>query len=659
MLGLVCALVFGAAEPAAYDVAVYGGTAGGVIAGVAAANEGLKTVVIEPTRHLGGMVSGGLGQTDKGNSNVIGGMSREYFDRVGKVYGKGTTWNFEPHVAEQVFNDWIAEAKVEVRFGRRVESIEKSGGRITALTLDDGSVVAAKVFIDASYEGDTLPRAGISYTWGREGREVYGESLAGRIGFSNYHQFPQPVSPYDAEGKLLPLFQEGEAGAIGSGDSKVQAYNFRLCLTPRKDNQVPFPKPAGYDPARYEILKRFLASAPDTPLKKIWGIGYVPNEKTDVNNNGPVSTDYIGGSWEYPEASYEKRAEIWEDHKRYVQGFLYFLANDPSVPAKLQEEVKGWGLAKDEFVDTDNWPRQLYVREARRMLGEYVMIQRDLQDDRTKPDSIGMGSYNSDSHHVQRIPVADGEPWPGKGPFALNEGDMQVSVKPYEIAYRALLPKRAECTNLLVTGCVSASHVSYSSIRMEPQYMIMGQAAAVAAAQAIREGKAVQDIDIITLQKRLREQKQILSMDDAIDILDAAKLPGVAIDNDKAELTGVWRMSNSVTPFVGLEYAIEEDGPKGVNTARYTPDLPKAGHYEVRVSYTANENRATNAPILINTAEGLVTIKLNQVRPPAEPPFQSLGVFNFEAGRGGYVEIRNEDTDGFVVADAVHWVPRD
>jgi hypothetical protein len=497
------------------DVVVYGGTAGGVVASVAAAREGLSVVLVEPTQHLGGMVSGGLGKTDHGKPTIIGGMSREFFERVGKHYGEELTWFFEPHVAEQVFKDWVAEAKVDVRFGRRLESVEKKDGRIVALRLDDGSSLPAKVFIDASYEGDTLPRTGITYTWGREGREVYGEALAGRIDFCNFHQFPQPVSPFDEKGALLPLFSAGDGGAVGAGDKKVQSYNFRLCLTQRKDNQVSFPKPKGYDAARYEILKRFLASAPETPLKKIWGIGVVPNDKTDVNNNGPVSTDYIGGSWEYPEASYEKRAQIWEEHKRYVQGFLYFLAHDPSVPPALQQEVNTWGLAKDEFVDSDNWPRQLYVREARRMVGEYVMVQRDLQDERTKPDSIGMGSYNSDSHHVQRIAVTDGPPWPGKGPFALNEGDMQVHVEPYEIAYRAILPKRAECENLLVTGCVSASHVAYSTIRMEPQYMIMGHAAGVAAAQAVRDGKAVQDIDVAALQKRLREQKQVLHIDEA------------------------------------------------------------------------------------------------------------------------------------------------
>jgi len=658
-MALACAVMLLGAEPAEYDVAVYGGTAGGTVAAIAAADEGLRVVLLEPGRHIGGMVSGGLGRTDYGNQHVIGGMSREFFERVGKHYGEPISWFFEPHVAEQTFRAWLDEAGVEVRFGRRVDAVEKADGRVAALRMENGEVVRAKVFIDATYEGDVLPRAGVSYTWGREGREVYGESLAGRIEFSDKHQFPKPVSPYDETGKLLPLFQGEDASAPGTGDRKVQAYNFRLCLTDRKDNQVPFPKPEGYDPARYEILKRFLASAPDTPLTKIWGLEMMPNRKTDVNNNGPVSTDYIGGSWEYPEASYARRAEIWEEHKRYVQGFLYFLANDPSVPERLQADVNRWGLAKDEFADTDHWPNQLYVREARRMVGEHVMAQRDIQDERTKPDSIGMGSYNSDSHHVQRIVVPDGPPWPGQGPFALNEGDMQVPVKPYEIAYRSLLPKRAECTNLLVTGAVSASHVAYSTIRMEPQYMIMGHAAGVAAALALRDGKAVQDVDVKTLQEKLRARKQILSLADASGDVDPRKLAGIVVDNAAAETTGTWRASTSIFPFVGFDYLHLEDGANGTGAVRFTPDLPKAGRYEVRVAYPANPNRASNVPVVIGTADGPVKATLNQRAKPQDNPFQSLGVFRFEAGRGGYVELRTEGADGYVVADAVQWLPQE
>jgi hypothetical protein len=492
-----------AAQPVRqYDVVVYGGTAGGAIAAIAAANQGMHVALIEPGRHIGGMVSGGLGATDFGRKEAIGGMSREFFQRVGKHYGHPLDWYFEPHVAEAVFNDWLKEAKVEVQLNTRLASVAKSGNRIARIGTKDGVRYTAAVFIDSSYEGDLMARAGVAYTWGREGQDQYGESLAGRRERSEFHQFAVKVSPYDENGKLLPYIYDGDTGKPGQADRKVQAYNFRLCLCNRPENQVPFPKPAGYDPAQYELLKRYLQAAPDLPLDKVINIVKMPNGKTDLNNNGGFSTDYIGGSWEYPEADEAKRQAIWDEHVRYVQGFFYFLANDPSVPKKIQAELNKWGLSKDEFVDNDHWPHQLYVREARRMVGQYVMIQKDLQTELTKADSIGMGSYNSDSHHVQRIPTPDG---------VMNEGDMQVRVKPYEISYRALTPRQDQCANLLVPVCYSASHVAYSSMRMEPVYMLMGHTAGLAAAMSVRDAAPVQGIDVVALQRQLRQQKQVLT----------------------------------------------------------------------------------------------------------------------------------------------------
>jgi len=495
-----------------YDVVVYGGTAGGAIAAVAAAQEGATVALLEPRRHIGGMVSGGLGRTDFGNKKVIGGMSREFFERLGQLYGEPVTWYFEPHVAENIFRDWLKTAGVEVFFDHRLDldRVTKRNDKLTSIQMENGAAFSAKVFIDCSYEGDLMARAGVSYTWGREGRDVYGESLAGVREYSKYHQFDVPISAYDQDGKLLPCVYDGPRGETGQGDKKVQAYNFRVCMCNRKENQVPFPRPADYDPHRYEISRRYLAKrGKDLKLTDIMHIGLMPNGKTDVNNKGPFSTDHIGASWDYPEADYTRRQKIWDDHVSYVQGYFYFLAHDPSVPEHIQTEINQWGLAKDEFADTGHWPHQMYIREARRMVGAYVMNQKDLQTERTKPDSIGMGSYNSDSHHVQRIVKPDGT--------LENEGDMQVPVKPYEIAYRALTPRKGECENLLVPVCFSASHVAYSSMRMEPQYMIMGQAAGVAAAQAVRHGVAVQQVDLARLQARLREQKQILSLDDVTE----------------------------------------------------------------------------------------------------------------------------------------------
>ncbi|MCL4217209.1 MAG: FAD-dependent oxidoreductase [Candidatus Hydrogenedentes bacterium] len=644
-----------------YDVVVYGGTAGGAIAALSAAEEGLDVVLLEPRRHIGGMVSGGLGRTDYGNMHVIGGRSREFFERLGKHYDEDISWFFEPHVAEDAFLNWLEEAGVKVVFEQRVATVDKEGNRILSIIMEDGKRYAARIFMDTSYEGDILPRAGITYTWGREGESAYGETLAGRIPYSDKHQFPFPVNPYDENGDLLPLIYTGDPGEVRQGDKKVQAYNFRICLSHRRENQAPFPRPEGYDPARYELLKRYLAKADDLEMNDVMIVSPMPEEKTDVNNKGPISTDYIGGSWEYPEADYAGREAIWQDHINYVQGFFYFLANDPSVPAELQNEVNEWGLAKDEFTDTGHWPHQLYIREARRMVGEYVMKQQDLQDDRTKPDSIGMGSYNSDSHHVQRIVATETPDWSESAVGALNEGDMQVPVQPYEIAYRALTPKRAECENLLVPVCASATHVAYSSIRMEPQYMIMGHAAGLAAALAIENNVAVQDIDVDALQARLREQKQVLSLAEMVGPhVDVKKLPGVVLDNAQAVTTGAWRSSTSVAPFVGFDYIHVIPEVEGEKSVRFVPDLPKSGQYEVRISYTANPNRATNVPVVIQTTEGPVEIILNERESPGEhKPFRSVGVYAFEAGESSFVELRSAGTDGYVVADAVQWLPVD
>jgi hypothetical protein len=519
-----------AADPE-WDLVVYGGTAGGVITAVAAAREGARVALLEPRDHLGGMVSGGLGWTDYGKKEVIGGYSLEYFQRVGRKYGAPVQWHLEPHVAESVFKELVTEAGVKVFHRHRLKEktgVAKDGTRLTAITLENGAVFTARVFADATYEGDLMAQAGVSYTWGRESSNQLGESLAGVRDRTPKHQFQVQIKPLDQTGRLLPEVAPDKKSPAGTGDRKVQAYNFRVCMTKVADNRVPFPKPARYDPARYELLARMLAEmdtikraashSPDTNksesmdpmyrLKQPWSLvdvmkpDPIPHGKTDTNNNGAFSTDYIGGNYEYPEADYAGRERIWQAHLAYVQGFFYFLQNDPKVPKALRDEMAPWGLCKDEFTDTGHLPHQLYVREARRMVGEYVMSQKDIQTTLTKPDVIGMGSYNSDSHNVQRIVNDEG--------FVENEGDMQVAVTPYQIPYRMLLPKRAQASNLLVPVCFSATHVAYSTLRMEPQYMIIGQAAGVAAKMAIDKGIAVQDIDTRTLTMKLRAQGAIM-----------------------------------------------------------------------------------------------------------------------------------------------------
>jgi len=490
-----------------FDVVVYGGTAGGVITAYSAAREGLRVALLEPGRHLGGMVSGGLSWTDHGKKEVIGGYSLEFFQRVGKHYGEPITWYFEPHVAEQVFGEMAREAGVELFLQHRLKEkngVLKEGRHIRRIVAENGDAFEALIFADASYEGDLMARGGVSYTWGREGCSQYGESLAGVRDHTPKHQFLVKVSPYDANGRLLPEVFAGPKGEPCAADRKVQAYNFRMCVTNVKENQVPFPRPDKYDPHRYELLARLLkAMSPrQWKLSDVMKPDPLKNGKFDVNNNGAFSTDYIGGNWNYPDAGYQQRQQIWKAHRDYVAGFFYFLSNDPRVPADLQQKVREIGLARDEFADNQNWPYQLYVRESRRIVGAFVMSQKDIQTDLTKPDVIGMGSYNSDSHNIQRVATPDGA--------VENEGDMQVPVTPYQIPYRILLPKKEEVENLLVPVAFSASHVAYSTLRMEPQYMIIGQAAGAAAKMAITGRRSVQDIDTAELSARLRKAGAVM-----------------------------------------------------------------------------------------------------------------------------------------------------
>lgn len=502
-----------ATTPKQFDVVVYGTTASGVIAAVAAARDGMRVALVGSDQHLGGMVTGGLSSSDKGKDYVIGGMSREFFERVGKHYNEPIEWHFEPHVAEKVFHEMLDETKVVYIGNARLK--EKGGvtmrnGEVVSIALVNGNVLGAKVFLDTSYEGDLMNEVGVKYTWGREPESEYNESVAGVRGRQRPdHHFNVDVSPWAAPGKLLPEVQDLPRGPMGSGDKYVQAYGFRMCLTNVKGNILPFPKPPGYDPYRYELLKRYIAAlekgeSHPTRMRELMIMSSLKGGKFDINNFGGFSTDHIGANWDYPAGSYKRQAEIWQDHYNYDAGFFYFLANDPSVPKSLHDEVNEYGLAEDEFLAEHGWPFQLYIREGRRMLGEYVMTQKDITTEVHKSDSIGMGSYQSDSHHVRRIPTANG--------FVENEGEQYVVTVPYEIPYRVMLPKKTEVKNLLVPVCFSASHVAYSTIRMEPQYMIMGQAAGVASAIAIREKLAVADVPVKKLQEKLKDGKNVLSL---------------------------------------------------------------------------------------------------------------------------------------------------
>ncbi|MGH9308103.1 MAG: FAD-dependent oxidoreductase [Vicinamibacterales bacterium] len=526
------------AQSVPYDLVVYGATSAGVIAAVQAKKLGKTVVVVGPDRHLGGLSSGGLGFTDTGNKAVIGGLARDFYHRIWKHYqepdawkwqkpaeygnkGQGTPaidgenrtmWIFEPHAAERVFEDLVREDKIPVQRDEwldRAAGVERTGGRITSITMLSGRTYSGRMFIDATYEGDLMAAAGVSYHVGRESKDTYGEEWNGvQTGVLHHrHHFgvlDKPISPYvvpgDPSSGVLPRISTEPPGAYGSADRRVQAYCYRYCVTDHPDNRIPFPRPEGYDFMQYELLLRIYDAGWRETFQKF---DPVPNRKTDSNNHGPFSTDNIGLSYDYPEASYERRREILKEHETYQKGWLYFIANDPRVPKDVQAEMRKWGLPKDEFTDNGGWPHQIYVREARRMIGAYVMTEHELMKRRPTPDSVGMGSYTIDSHNVQRYITPDGA--------VQNEGDIGVPLGgPYEIAYGAIVPKKGQADNLLVPVCVSSSHIAFGSIRMEPVFMVLGQSAATAAAMAIDANVAVQDVPYDRLRERLLNDGQVL-----------------------------------------------------------------------------------------------------------------------------------------------------
>ena len=676
---------------AEYDIVVYGNTAAGVTAAVQAKKMGKSVILVGPDKHLGGLSSGGLGFTDTGNKSVIGGLSREFYHRVWQHYdapaawqwqkkseygnkGQGTPamdgeqrtmWIFEPHAAEKVFEDFIRENAISVERDEwldRAKGVKKDGARITSITMLSGKTYGGKMFIDATYEGDLMAAAGVDYHVGREANSVYGEQWNGvQTGVLHHgHHFgavKKNISPYvvpgDPKSGVLPRISTEPPGEYGAGDKRVQAYCFRMCLTTVEENRIPFPKPAGYDVKQYELLLRVF----DGGWRQTFGkFDPIPNHKTDTNNHGPFSTDNIGMNYDYPDASYERRREIIREHETYQKGWLWFIANDPRVPADVQKEMQRWGLPKDEFADNGNWARQLYIREARRMIGSYVMNENDLLKKRATPESVGMGSYGIDSHNIQRYITPEG--------FVQNEGDIGVPTKgPYEIAYGALVPKRGQADNLFVPVCVSSSHIAFGSIRMEPVFMILGESSATAAAMAIDAGIAVQDVPYAKLRERLLKDGQVLEYAPAVGVVGgnagtSVKLDGVVVDDSQAKLTGEWRRSSAATRFVGDGYQHDANAKDGRAKARFEAKLPKPGRYEVRLAYPPNNNRASKVNVEVHSASGTKTVTVNQkTPPPIDDLTVSLGEFDF-AAEGAAVVISNKDADGYVVIDAVQWIAK-
>jgi hypothetical protein len=634
------------------DICVYGGAAGGVTAAVQAARLGKSVSLVVINGHLGGLSSGGLGDTDVGNNGdaYIQGMSREFYTRVGAKYGQsGAKFTFEPKVAEAVFNEMVAEANVPVYFDRHLVSTSMADGRITQITTNTGDVFRARVFIDASYEGDLMKQAGVSYTSGREANSQYGETINGIQTVTHGNQLPNGISPWIVPGNpssgLLPGVNVAPAGPNGSADSLIQAYCYRMCLTNVAANREMIPQPEGYDEADYEILFRAIEAG---QTDRFWKTRAVPNGKTDSNNDSGISCDYIRGttaSW--IDADHATRIQIAKEHENWQRGLVWTVQNHPRVPAVIRSAWSQWGLPKDEFLDNGHWPHQLYIREARRMVSDYVMTERNCMGTVVAADSIGMGAYTMDSHNCQRI-VSNG--------MLKNEGDIQRGVPgPYPISYRSIVPRTGECRNLLVPWGLSATHIAFGSIRMEPVFMILGQSAATAAAFAIDDDVAVQAVSYPKLEAQMLADGQRLSNS------GGEEATGVIVDNADSSgvsLTGVWTASSATPGFHGGDYLHDGGVRDGSCSARFTPSLPDAGTYEVFLRWTAHANRASNVPVEIRLPGGsLQDVTVNQQVNGSQ--WVSVGSFSFAAGFSpteGSVTIRNNGVNGYVIADAVRFL---
>ena len=673
-------------ETPEYDVVIYGGTAAGVIAAVQIKRMGRSAAIVCPEIHLGGLTSGGLGWTDSGNKAVVGGLARDFYHRIWKHYqdpsawrweqsldygnqGQGspaidganrTMWIFEPHVAEQVFEELVQEYEIPVyrdQWLDRHSGATTRDGRVMQIRMLSGLTINGRMFIDATYEGDLMATAGVDYHVGRESQDQYSEQWNGvQTGVLHHrHHFgavAKPISPYiiagDPTSGLLPRISADPPGEYGTADKRIQAYCFRMCLTSDPNNRIPFPMPAGYDPAQYELLLRVLEAG--------WREGFekfdpIPNHKTDTNNHGPFSTDNIGFNYDYPEADYQRRRQIIAEHEVYQQGLMYFLANDPRVPEDVRSKFSNWGLAADEFTDNGNWPHQLYVREARRMIGQFVMTENELLKKRPTPQSIGMGSYAMDSHNVQRYVTPEG--------LVQNEGDIGVSTRgPYQIALGSILPRKEQCQNLLVPVCVSSSHIAYGSIRMEPVFMILGQSAATTAVLALDAQIAVQDVSYEKLSHRLIEDGQVLEyagQSPRSQTVDASTLDGIVIDDADGKWSGNW-IARTSGASVGREYFHDGNSKDGRSIAVFSARL-ESGRYEVRLAYSDHSNRASNVPVDIRHESGVTTVVVNQRKsPPLDKLFISLGAFDFSSQLPAVVTISNRDTDGYVIADAVQFL---
>lgn len=638
-----------------YDIIVYGATSGGVIAAYTAKKMGKSVLLIEPGRHIGGLTTGGLGYTDIGNKYAITGISRDFYRRIGHYYGKFEQWIFEPHIAKQTFLSYLQSAKVPVLYQHRLISVKKEDGYIKEITVENSgkpgessyqNKIKATIFIDCSYEGDLMAKAGVSYFTGREANSMFNETYNG-VQMREKHQFPDGIDPYkipgDPKSGLLWGISPAALDVQGTGDKKIQTYNFRICLTSDPANRIPITKPDDYDASRYELLLRYLEKKPAKNLGSFLKFDLLPNNKTDINNNGPFSTDMIGMNYAFPEADYATRTKIQQVHETYTKGLLYFIGHDERMPLHLRELMLQWGYPKDEYTDTGNWSPQMYVREARRMIGGYVMTQANCESKITVSDGIGMAAYTMDSHNCQRI-VING--------MVKNEGDVQIGgFGPYPIAYRSITPRERECRNLVVPVCLSATHIAYGSIRMEPVFMVLSQSAAIAAALAIDSKKTVQQIDVKKLQHILKTNP-----------LGDNNTPEILVDNDAA--AHVVKAGNWTTIHRGSygPSAFTDDGKSNsIKSVRFIPSIIKAGKYQVYSYFPKLANATSKTSIIVfdGKTKKEVVVKESDIRVEGQTAGEwvALGAFNLPSGKRAYAEIVNKNADGIVVADAILFVP--
>lgn len=636
------------------DVCVYGGTSAGVISAYTAAKLGKRSILIEPGKRLGGLTSGGLGYTDIGNKYAITGISRDFYRKVGDHYGKFEQWIFEPKVALNIFQDYVRRGGFEVLYDARLKEVKKQGDRITEIVLENANepsrstniIVRAKMFIDCGYEGDLMAQAGVSYAVGREDNKEYNETING-VQLMKGHQFPDGIDPYrkpgDPKSGLLWGITDGKLAPAGTGDKLVQAYNYRICLTNDPANRIAITKPEDYDASRYDLLVRlFEIQQNKRKLNDYFIWSRMPNNKTDINNRGAFSTDMIGMNYEYPEGTYAAREKIIADHTSYTKGLLYFYGHDPRVPKEMRDEMLQWGYPKDEYVEHENWTPQLYIREARRMVGSYVMTQHNCEGREVVSDGVGMAAYTMDSHNTQRI-VVDGQ--------VKNEGNVEVGgFGPYPIAYRSLVPKNTECGNLLVPVCLSATHIAFGSIRMEPVFMVLAQSSATAAVMAIDAGVDVQNVDVAGLQQQLKNNP--LADGSVFEILVDNS------DSSQVAVTGSWTTQKKGG--YGPDFLIHEPG-QSIASVKFTPEIPKRGKYQGYIYIPKTTGLSSTTLVIVNDGKRNhgISIKESDIRVEGQTSGEwvSLGVYQLPAGKKSFTQVSNKDADGKIIADAVIWVP--